>query len=400
MYPAAPADFGLRGFLCENRVMNVDGRGGMRIKGSLSKVGEFGIGMAAVAMLALGGCGGGGSSGGSSNSGNGSGTVAANQFLADTHANWSANQAGAAVVGTPSVVASAGITSFVATGANSYTINRSEMELATTTSAWSPTAASSSAWYYLSATGWQPYDYTTAGYTNNGNGTISYTALGGLLRSNISAITRTDLSGKPVACTDPKGDYTVGENIGTDSSPLIVTAASCPVAGTYPAGSVSYTVTYNLTWAEHYSLLDDSTLYTLTDETGAALTALPNIGTRFCFAPYVYDPIPGAAAGTDNYNRYPSGPCTGANIATALLRGSQSTALVSLKVTGNAVVPNMFDIRSSDGTTTYDSMYAFHLGKLLRGWYDPATTSTSTTTSFNKTAANAQLRANGLPLLP
>lgn len=382
--------------------MSIDGRGSMSIKGNRSKIAEFGIGIAAVAALALAGCGGGGSSSSTPASG-----AAADQLLADTIATWRADLASTAEAGTPSVVALAGITSFVATGANSYTGNISAMELATSSSVWSSTATSpNSDTYYLSATGWQLYDYTAASYTNNGNGTISYSALGGLFRGDISAITRTDLSGQAVACTDFKGSFSVGENIGTASSPTIVAAASCPVAVIYPTGSASYTVTRNDTVAEEYNLRDGPTSHTLTDEAGVALSALPSVGAQFCLDASVYDPVPGAAAGADNYHVYPfsyrqsSGPCTADDIATAVKNGGTRTALVSWKATGNAVVPNVLLVREAVGATTYDGIYAFHLGKLMSGSYSPASTSTSTTTLFNKTAANAQLRANGLPPLP
>jgi hypothetical protein len=382
--------------------MSVEGRGSMSIKGNLSKVAELGIGIAAVATLALAGCGGSGSSGGSSSSTTVLG-AAANQFLADTTVGWGANLGSTSAAGTPSVVAWAVTRSFDAISANSYTANSSEMELATSSSVWL-SAAKSSNWetYYLLATGWQPTDYTPANYTNNGNGTISLTTRNGLYRSEISSITRTDLSGKPVVCTNPLGSYSVGENIGSASNPSIVTAANCSVAVTYPAGSVAYTYSSNDTLTEYYYAQPNS-LYpeTLTDETGVALSTFPSMGARFCLNSYVYDPISGAAAGTDNYKVYfSSSQCTAAGIDSALTNGSPRAALVSIKAKGNAAVPNLLSIRATFGTAIVDELYAFLSGKLIRVWYDPGFTSTSTSTAFNRTAANAQLRANGLPPLP
>jgi hypothetical protein len=74
--------------------------------------------------------------------------------------------------------------------------------------------------------------------------------------------------------------------------------------------------------------------------------------------------------------------------------------MISLKATGNAVVPTVFDIKTTIGANSYENMYDFHLGKLKYVFYSPASTSTSTSTGFNKTAANAQLKAAGLPQLP
>jgi hypothetical protein len=384
--------------------MSVEGRGSMSIKGNLSKVAELGIGIAAVATLVLGGCGG-ASSGGSSNSATVSG-AAANQFLADTTVTWNADSVSTPTAGTPSVIAFAVTDSFVATSANNYTRGRSAIKLATATSSlWSPAKSLSNS-YYLSATGWQLYDGTTASYTVNGNGAISYTRMDGQLRGDISAITRTDLSGQLVACTNPMGNYPVGQQIATAYGPAIVTAASCPIAATYPAGSASYTSTINGIGAERYILIDNSFSYTLTDGAGVTLSELPSIGAQFCLDTGVYDPIPGAVAGADNYRVYPfsnyelTGPCTATDIATALNNGSTETARVSLKATGNAVVPNVFVITAATGAITSNIIYTFHLGKLISGSNSPAGTRTSTSTSFNKTAANAQLRANGLPPLP
>lgn len=385
--------------------MGIEGRGRMSIKGNLSKIAELGIGIAAVATLALAGCGGSGSSGGSSSPTTVSGAAAANQFLADTTASWNADSVSSPTTGTPSVIAFAVTESFVATSSNSYTRGHSANKLATATSLlWSP-AKSLSNLYYLSATGWQ-LDGATASYTVNGNGALSYTRMDGQSRGDISAITRTDLSGQPVACTHPMGNYRVGEQISTASGPTIVTAVSCLIAATYPAGSASYTSTNNRILAEQYTLIDNSYFHTLTDGAGVALSELPSVGVRFCLNASVYDPIPDAAAGTDNYHVYPfsyyesSGPCADVDIATALTNGSTETARVSLKATGNAVVPNVFVIRSKLESFTFDTIYAFHLGKLMSGSNSPAGTSTSTSTSFNKAAANAQLRANGLPPLP
>jgi hypothetical protein len=378
----------------------------MSIKIDLKSFVELGAGFAGIAMLALAGCGGGGGSSSSaacSATGNVSGAAAVNCMFAEIDTSWNADL----VTGmrnwanTSSAVARASTTSFVATGTNTYTYKSSYLDLATSSSAWSTGTLTNSSMYYLAATGWQPYDSLTISYTNNGNGTVTTNATP-WGQAKVTAVTRTDLTGQAVTCTNPSGSYVVGDNIGSASSPLVVTAASCPVAVTYPAGSASYTTTANSTLSELYMLVDSPPPITLTNGAGVALSALPGIGTRFCVDGMVYDPIVGAAAGADNYNVFYNftSSCTSANINAALGNTKIWTALISLKATGNAVVPSVFDIKINNVSTAYENIYAFHLGKLMYGGYTPASTSTSTSTGFNKTAANAQLKAAGLPQLP
>ena len=379
----------------------------MQLRNVLGKATELGIGIVAITAMILAGCGGGGASGTSSSAtcsatGNVSGAVAVNCFFAETATTWSADLVYRMTnwAGTSSAVAQASTTSFVATGANTYTYKSSYMYLATSSSVWSTDTPPSI--YYLAATGWESFGSIPYSYTNNGNGTVTANATP-WVQAEVSALTRTDLTGQPVACTNPLGSYVVGENIGSASSPQIVTAASCPVAVTYPAGSASYTTTANSTQNELYMLWNSPTPVTLTDGAGVALSALPSIGTRFCMSGLVYDPIAGAAAGADNYNEhysYTSPSCTAANINNALGNPKLGTVLISLKPTGNAVVPSVFDIKTTNLSGTFEYFYAFHLGKLMSGSYNPASTSTSTSTDFNKTAASALLRANGLPPLP
>ena len=372
---------------------------------ALGKATELGIVIIAITIMVLAGCGGG--SGGTSISatcsaaGNVTGAAAANCFISETHASWRADLAGMINSAGSNVIATAGTSSFVAVGANSYTVKSTYMELATVSSVWSTPTPPPTSSYLLTATGWQPYDSAFAAftYTNNGDGTI--TAVNTLLQGQyeLSAITRTDLTGQPVACTNPLGSDFVGENIGSASSPVIVTAASCPVAVTYPAGSVSYTAASKITMGALYPIWDNPA-FTLTDGAGVSLSALPGIGTQFCANGFVYDPIAGAAAGADNYNVHFAPPysCTAANINNALNSLKLYTALISWKATGNAVVPSVFDIKVTSAPGTYEFIYAFHLGKLMYGLYTPAFTLTSTSTGVNNIAANAQLQASGLPL--
>lgn len=377
----------------------------MNIKGNLRKITELGIGLTAVAILALAGCGGGSSGSATcSATGNVSGAEAVNCFFAETGADWRANLVDGITnwAGASSEVARADTFTFVATGANTYTYKSSFLDLATSSSAWSTGTYMPS--YYLATAGWQLYDIdSAASYTKNGDGTISATILP-WYQAEVTAITRTDLTGQPVACTNPLGNYIVGENIGTASNPIIVTAASCPVAVTYPAGSASYTTTANFTENETYWLWDFPTPSTLTNWDGEALTALPVSGTQFCLNGRVYDPIIGAEDGADNYNVHynipTSSSCAAADISTALENQDTWTAFISWKDTGIAAVPEVFNIKTGNGADSYENIYAFHQEKLMVGSYSPASASTITSTDINKAAASAQLRANDLPPLP
>jgi len=381
----------------------------MQLRNVLRRTTEFGIGTIAIAIMLLAGCGGGGGTSSSaatcSATGNVSGADAVNCFFAEGATSWNADLISGMTnwAGTASAVAQASTDTFVAIGSNTYTYKVSFMDLATSSSVWSTYTFPNSSEYYLTAAGWQPYDFLAATITNNGNGTVaSITSYG--FQSNVSSMTRTDLTGQPVTCTNPPGSYVVGENIGSASSPVIVATASCPVAVTYPAGSASYTTTVNSTQNELYLLWNYPTpSTTLTDGTGVALSALPSIGTRFCINGMVFDPIAGAAAGADNYTEYynyPFGTCSAADINNAINTGYSWPALIGLKNTGNAAVPTVFDIKVTYLTDTTESMYDFHLGKMMYVSYTPASTSTTTSSSINKTAASAQLQANGLPPLP
>lgn len=380
----------------------------MNIKRNLRKIAELGIGITAIATLALAGCGGGGSSSSSacSATGNVSGAEAVNCFFAETDTRWNADLINGVLnwAGTSSVAARSSTYSFVTTGANTYTDNVSYMDLTTSSSAWSTATTVSPSVYFLSASGWQPFDFLHPTYTNNGNGTIT-ARLDPWYLAEATAITRTDLSGQPVVCTDPLGSDFVGENIGAASSPVIVAAADCSVAVTYPAGSASYTTTSTMTENELYIVVEYASPLTLTDDAGNALTDMPAIGTRFCLNGRVYDPIASPAAGADNYNVHYNIPtassCTASDISSTLGNPTTWTAFVSWKDTGNTQVPQVFDIKTAyGGTTPHEYIYVFHLDKLMGGSYSPASTSTSTSTEINKAAASAQLRANGLPPLP
>lgn len=373
----------------------------MKLRNTVRQATEFWIALIAIATVLVAGCGGGGGSTGGPTTlacpatGDVSGAAAVNCILAESASgSWLATSLGAS-----GIPASAYFNSFSSVGGNSYTLTASNYYQLPGSSVWSTSTQSLVTSYYLTATGWQiiPAEHI---FVNNGNGTMTSNHAGYQIDS--TAFTRTDLSGQAVACTSPMGGYYVGQNMGSN-----VAAASCPVPGSYPAGSASYAVnSTNSLAADAYFMYEGS----ITDGAGVVLTALPAVGTRFCATGWVYDPIVGAAAGADNYNLYTvSNPsantpsCSAAFIATALSSPTpRFTAWVGLKATGNAVVPNVLEAKWTSNTKQItDEIYVFHLNKFMAGYFSAAGTSYSATQyTLNKTAVNAQLRANGIASLP
>lgn len=258
--------------------------------------------------------------------------------------------------------------------------------------------------YILSSGGWV-VEPTSQTIVDNGT-SLSYT--GGTL-----TVVRTDLAGQAVVCGSPAGSDPVGSN--SNGNGMTVAAGTCAVASTYPAGSALYTET-DIQAADAYYLYDQTgpgvTGNVLTDGAGTPLTALPAVSTTFCVNGSVLVPITGAAAGADNYkmlfawNPTTGASCAAADIATALLApagvGGQ-TALVAAKATGIAgVTVGVMKVSWSNPTTgqtsSYTQILAFHLGKWMTGYMQPA--GANIWYEVNKAAADAQLIANGLPTWP
>ena len=370
---------------------------------------HLGILTIAAFLLFLSGCNG-GNSGTASNpvctaTGDVSGVAAVDCFLAESSiVAW---QGG--TPSTPGVTAIASVGTFTAAGVNSYTVSSADLQLLTGATVWTTataTAGGQYANYYLTATGWQPLSQTSSYvYVNDGNGTLTATTGGST--STISSITRSSLAGQSVACTNPMGSYFVGQDIGTAGSPAIVAAASCAIPGSYQASSISYTFTATTSWPDLYFLFDFGGGSMITDGAGVELTTLPAVGTRFCLNGWVFDPISGAAPGSDNYNMFYaydpatfSPSCAATNITTALAGTVYTTALVSLKATGNLVVPNVLEIKYTISGNLFNYFYAFNLNKIMLGYFMASGSVTTTEFAVNKIAANAQLQAYGLPSLP
>jgi len=222
---------------------------------------------------------------------------------------------------------------------------------------------------------------------NNNDGTLS--VAGPSLSYTLSSIVKTDLTGLGVICnydnTTVAGEATV----------------VCATPGNFPSGAAAYSATRTYT-SDYYVLYDGAAqgaTDVLTNTAGVAMTALPTIGTTACINGVVYVPIsPTPATGLNNYNIHPTsdGTCRAGVITTAMAAPANSTTLVASKTVNGVVM-----LTVTQGTLKRIAAFnaqagnRFMVGDQVRTFWD-----TVARTSVNKIAANAQLAAHGLPVLP
>jgi hypothetical protein len=338
------------------------------------KLMAFGVG----ALVA--GCGGGGGSGGGTAT-----ETAVSSYIADQQAggftgSWN-------FVGGASSVVDAGVNTLTVTATpNTYTSAYKDMLLTGGTWATNP-----SPWviYDLNTAGWTEMP-STATLLDNGTGAnITITPTG---ESPVGVtITKTSLAATPIVCT----------------SPSTGAAVPCAAPGNYPAGAVSYQLSYSYA-SDFYSLIGSAGAlpwFPITDVAGVALTALPAVGATFCDpnAYLVYKAIaPAPAAGADNYNVFRTVSCLAADITAALATPLAGTVLISDQATGNSVVANVMRVQSAAGTPfawANNVIYGFMAGNVWYGWLFPAG-GVNDSTQKNKAAINAELLASGLVALP
>lgn len=237
----------------------------------------------------------------------------------------------------------------------------------------------------LTSAGWTAINSMTASSTAT---TITETPNAGAARQ-FSNIAYTNLASKPIACNSPTG--------------------TCTTPGNYPAGAAEYAYTDTPLTDDYYLDLTNSNAVSLvmTNLTGAALTALPVLGTDSFCVDSGYGSIevfvPAAAAAT-NYNRFThavgsnaSAACTTANINTAQTMAAMAVQLQT-KATGIAGVTVV------ESTFNLSQFFAVHAGKLYAGNFEPAGGNpfpgATAMTMKNKTAVNAELLAMGKTALP
>lgn len=200
--------------------------------------------------------------------------------------------------------------------------------------------------------------------------------------------------------------------------------AASYTSATYPAGSIGYRMDSQATSKDEFTTSEMSSYtYTATNGSGAALSALPNVGDEFCMGysgtytsggktypssiATLYTPVAGAAAGSNNYLQSYAASCKAADIASAKAVAATSSIQLTLKATGNATVPNVLFFNSQYDPVNMKNgagnIIAWVNGKLLLGRFDPKGPSPAALNvgfGLNKVAADAEVVAAGLKALP
>ncbi len=309
--------------------------------------------------------------------------AAVNHMLADGTAGglreWFPSFIGQGATMAPDVVHTHALSS---TGGNAYAGTSSYKELAA--NGWVALSANyQPSAYTLTPAGWQMYDQADT-FVDNLNGTVTTTSNRGVVTEHV---TEAVLDGQPIVCRNPA---------------TLVTVA-CAAPANYPVGSRRYSGAGGVSSKDLYKIWPNDAYYTstVTNMSGAALTALPVLGTdSFCSSNGVFTPIVNPAAGADNYNVYWTAGCTAASITAATQSIAAGTVRLSAKQTGNSVVP-VVGIANAAVTSPVswlnNDIIAVVNGTVMGGTFRPAGSAASRIFYANKTALDAELVANGLP---
>lgn len=373
----------------------------MKLELSSRKFIGSGAVLTVLATLILAGCGGGSSDTGNLTVTNGG---AVDSLLADGQAGglgkWRESSENVTTNGVTALtrVVRGWVGTMVSTGATSATITGSDRWLTSTT--WGPNPDPYYS-YNLTSIGWvrdsgggtvgtvygNPLMLSGGGtVSNNQDGTMTFTPTG--QAAEILTVQKIDLAGLNIDCRNP-----------------ITNVAICVGPGTYPAGATLYRLNATLSANKYYLNGGTATRPALpvTDGNGVALTALPAPGATFCVGTRVFVAIPGAAAGSDNYNVHDATDCTAGSITFAIGRASTGTILLSNQATGNAVVPSVglanVAVATSPLAALDNTIIAVRAGNVYAGVMHPAGNYESEA-FWNKTAFNAGLAAKGFPTLP
>lgn len=201
---------------------------------------------------------------------------------------------------------------------------------------------------------------------------------------------------------------------------------TCTAADVYPAGAKDYVLANKVRNVDTYNAWTGAGATSITGGNGVALTALPALGTDFCWNDDVFAAIPGAATGADNYNVIHTGiagvpGCTQAKIAAAKSNTSgpggtvwtNGSVLVVYQATGNASAPSVLVIKRVNDNPTSPGLAVWMTNKLFApvngAVYDgnfqaagpvPQCSGCGNNGNLNAAAANADAAKNGLPALP
>ncbi|MFA6015742.1 MAG: hypothetical protein WC742_11815 [Gallionellaceae bacterium] len=227
--------------------------------------------------------------------------------------------------------------------------------------------------------GWVVGGGAQADFTVNADGTITATDLAGNVMN--FTLTETDLSGTPIT-NCPSG--------------------SC---GTYPTGAKSYSSNADTFTKDRYKIHVETKV---TDLAGNQLTAFPNLTTpdSFCASDYgIFRPIAVTNPGDNNYEvvPLPAGVlCNAASIPLYQAASAVGTVLLQ-EIAETASNPNVIVAsNASNAAVGYlnSLLIAVFNGKAIDGQIKRAGSSYIFMNGYlNSIAANAELAANGMPLL-
>jgi hypothetical protein len=225
--------------------------------------------------------------------------------------------------------------------------------------------------------GWVVGGGAQADFTVNADGTITATDLAGNVMN--FTLTETDLSGTPII-NCPSG--------------------SC---GTYPTGAKSYSSNTDTFTKDRYKIHVETKV---TDLAGTQLTAFPGLTTSFCASDYgIFRPITVTNPGDNNYEvvPLPAGVlCNAASIPTYEAASAVGTVLLQ-EIAETATNPNVIVASNASNAATgyFNSLLiAIFNGKAIDGQIKRAGSSYIFMNGYlNSIAANAELAANGMPLL-
>lgn len=229
------------------------------------------------------------------------------------------------------------------------------------------------------AAGWVVGGGAQADFTVNADGTITATDLAGNVMN--FTLTETDLSGTPIT-NCPSG--------------------SC---GAYPTGSKRYSSNAANFTNDRYKAHIDTRV---TDMNNVQLTTLPTLGSTFCTDDWgIFRPVSVASVGADGINNnnyevipFPNGEkCNAASIGTYSSLPAAGTVLLQ-ELAATISNPNVIYSSNSTVGKLNNLMVAVVDVKAVDGNIKRAGTSYIFMGGYlNSVAANAELAANGLPLL-
>lgn len=365
------------------------------------KTTELGIAIVTISALVLVGCGGGRATITPSvvsevcpATGNVTGTAAVTCLLAEmtvpagARVNWGASPATSSPVNGAPIFPWVEISKIVASSsvADAYTFSLTYKE-AMSGLGWTERIPSFTEYWNLSPNGWVSASAvpTVETLTNNNDTLLVISPISGY---SLSAISKTDLSGKTIVC---------------NNNPIIDEIASsvpCANPASFPTGAAAYKmVRTELSDSYFVSLTSGLPLYIFgTTTPSTPLVQLPQKGDKFCismdptsFSADVFEPIvPTPPAGADNYNFY-----SGAYLSTM---GCSVSAVGGVPTaTTQVTIKNVHGVDILEWNASgAKNIVAFNGVELMKGERWRTAGVTYTRNYVNKSAANAQLGAHGI----